>query len=139
MTNRTQRVKHASQWDACSARLDGSFTAPTRSAEAAARVATDVSCAPHTDEPDPRYIAFMSSRRIVDKKCTSALDRPKCLTLAALIAMYSFAAAGQSAGGGGDAVPETGTPFIADTHFVLLTPLGGDRAAKPSPALPGKG
>jgi hypothetical protein len=45
----------------------------------------------------------------------------------------------QSAGGGGDAVPETGTPFIADTHFVLLTPLGGDRAAKPSPALPGKG
>lgn len=31
-----------------------------------------------------------------------------------------------------DAVPDNGVPFIADTRFVLLTPLGSNGAAKPS-------
>lgn len=39
-----------------------------------------------------------------------------------------------------DAVPDTSIPFIADTRFVLLTPLGGAGAAKSSPqATPGQG
>lgn len=39
-----------------------------------------------------------------------------------------------------DAVPDNGLPFIADTRFVLLTPLGDAGTAKPSPeARPGQG
>ena len=42
--------------------------------------------------------------------------------------------------GGADAVPDNGTPFVADTRFVLLTPVGGDGMGKPSPeATPGQG
>ncbi|MGH8184853.1 MAG: energy transducer TonB [Rhodanobacteraceae bacterium] len=42
--------------------------------------------------------------------------------------------------GNADAIPDDGTPFIADTRFVLLTPISGDGAAKSSPAAnPGQG
>ncbi|HEX5960830.1 MAG TPA: energy transducer TonB [Rhodanobacteraceae bacterium] len=40
--------------------------------------------------------------------------------------------------GGFDAVPDSGAPFVADTRFVLLTPLGGDGKPK-SGAVPGVG
>ena len=32
--------------------------------------------------------------------------------------------------GGADAIPDTGTPFVADTRFVLLSPLGDDGEPK---------
>ncbi|TAN04196.1 MAG: energy transducer TonB [Rhodanobacteraceae bacterium] len=42
--------------------------------------------------------------------------------------------------GGADAVPDNGTPFVADTRFVLLTPIGGDDTPSTSPeATPGQG
>lgn len=42
--------------------------------------------------------------------------------------------------GGIDAVPDNGVPFVADTRFVLLTPIGGNDTAKSSPeAMPGQG
>lgn len=42
--------------------------------------------------------------------------------------------------GNADAIPDNGTPFIADARFVLLTPLGGDGAGKIFPgANPGPG
>ncbi|MGH8116620.1 MAG: hypothetical protein ACREP0_11520 [Rhodanobacteraceae bacterium] len=45
-----------------------------------------------------------------------------------------------AANGGADAVPDTGGPFVADTRFVLLTPLGEAGAANPGPqGTPGQG
>lgn len=39
-----------------------------------------------------------------------------------------------------DAIPDNGTPFIADGRFVLLTPINGEDATKPSPeGKPGQG
>ncbi len=44
------------------------------------------------------------------------------------------------ANGSGDAIPDNGKPFVTDSRFVLLTPIGGDDAAKPSPeTTPGQG
>jgi len=42
-------------------------------------------------------------------------------------------------GGSGDAVPDSGTPFIADARFQLLTPLAKSGAAKPPVGNPGPG
>lgn len=53
---------------------------------------------------------------------------------------WSSRARQMATSGSGDAVPDSGTPFIADMRFVLLTPLGGNGAAKPSSeANPGQG
>jgi hypothetical protein len=39
-----------------------------------------------------------------------------------------------------DAIPDNGTPFVADTRFALLTPLDGDGVVKPAPGgKPGQG
>ncbi len=39
-----------------------------------------------------------------------------------------------------DAIPDNGVPFVADTRFVLLTPIGSGDSTKPSPeTAPGRG